>query len=59
MSRGCEVLWDAERADRVQHLIEDALGGPCPCTVALVCPLLSSRILPRPVMRKDAAAAHK
>ena len=37
---GCEVLWDAEDAKRVQELTELGTGKPCPCKVGKRCPFL-------------------
>ncbi len=39
--RGCEVLWDdIVQANRVQAIVEDATGQPCPCLQGRECPLL-------------------
>ena len=37
---GCEVLWDAEKAQRVHELMEQGTGKPCPGEVGKRCPLL-------------------
>jgi len=37
---GCEVLWDAEDAKRVQELTEQGTGKPCPCKRGKRCPIL-------------------
>ena len=37
---GCEVLWDAEDAERVQELMEQGTGKPCPCKRGKRCPIL-------------------
>ena len=37
---GCEVLWDAEDAKRVQELMEQGTGKPCPCKRGKPCPIL-------------------
>ena len=37
---GCEVLWDAEKAQRVQELMEQGTGRPCPCKTGKRCPIL-------------------
>lgn len=39
---GCEVLFDEEKAARVQELVETATGGPCPCKSGQGCPLIPS-----------------
>lgn len=42
--RGCELLYGAERADRMQAAFEMMEGGPCPCRLGQVCPLLPERL---------------
>lgn len=37
---GCEVLWDTEDAKRVQELMEQGTGKPCPCKRGKRCPIL-------------------
>lgn len=37
---GCEVLWDAEKAQRAHELIEQGTGRPCPGKVGERCPIL-------------------
>lgn len=49
---GCEVAFDAARAKRLQELIEDATGHPCPCRPGLSCPLLP----PEPVLKAPSRA---
>lgn len=36
----CEVIWAADKAQRARELIEDAIGGPCPCHQGEQCPML-------------------
>lgn len=36
----CEVIWAPEKAARARELIEDAIGGPCPCHEGRECPML-------------------
>lgn len=42
--RGCELLYGAERADRMQAAFEMMEGGPCPCRLGQVCPLLPEKL---------------
>lgn len=37
---GCEVLWDAKDAARVQELMEQGTGKPCLCKRGKRCPIL-------------------
>ena len=37
---GCEIMWGDDDAAKVQALVEESTGGPCPCKTGLVCPLL-------------------
>ena len=49
--RMCELLWDMERADQVQAVIESASGAPCPCMRGMHCPLVpvgKEIVLPKP-----------
>jgi hypothetical protein len=39
---GCEVAFTAAKAVRMQELIEDATGEPCPCKRGRECPILPS-----------------
>lgn len=43
--RGCEMIWDADDAARVQQLVEQASGGECPCLTGLTCPLMTPQTL--------------
>jgi hypothetical protein len=47
---GCEVLWDAEKAQRVQELMEQGTGKSCPCKAGERCPILPETlaVVPRP-----------
>ena len=48
--RMCEVIWNMEKADRVQKMVESASGLPCPCAQGLVCPLMPADVvLPPPL----------
>lgn len=40
--RGCEVVWDVETADRVEELVEESTGEPCPCRQGKTCPFVPS-----------------
>lgn len=42
--RGCEVIWDEQRADQMEAMVERAVGGPCPCRVGNACPLLPTDV---------------
>jgi len=46
---GCELLFDQERAEIVQLIVETATGHPCPCKRGHTCPLLTERDLALPV----------
>lgn len=48
--QGCEVLWDAAKAERVQQLIEMGTGALCPCRTGGRCPILPKTlaVVPRP-----------
>lgn len=37
---GCVTLFGPDRGAEVQLMVEAALGGPCPCKLGKVCPLL-------------------
>ena len=39
--RGCEMIWDAVDARRVQQLVQEATGEDCPCIKGDGCPLLT------------------
>lgn len=39
-ARGCEVVLSLQDADRLQRTVQEATGGPCPCTTGVACPLL-------------------
>ena len=41
---GCEVLWDAEKAQRVQDLMEQGTGKPCSCKTGKRCPILPKTV---------------
>ena len=41
---GCEVLWDAEDAKRVQELMEQGTGKPCSCKKGKRCPILPNTL---------------
>ena len=45
---GCELLFSAEKAEKVQALVEESTGRPCPCKAGEHCPLLPNdlRVLP-------------
>lgn len=43
-TRGCELLYGRTRADAMQTAFEFMEGGPCPCRMDLVCPLLPERL---------------
>jgi len=49
---GCEVLWDAEDAKRVQELMEQGTGKPCPCKVGKRCPILPKTLAIVPNLAK-------
>jgi len=36
----CELVLGEERGRRVHALVEESLGGPCPCLSAGACPLV-------------------
>lgn len=58
MLRGCEIMWDVDRADQAQRLIEESTGRPCPCVTGERCPLLPADVqLPPPVPPVPPAAA--
>lgn len=42
--RACEAVYDMRTSEKVQALIEEATGKPCPCTGGLPCPLLSMSV---------------
>jgi hypothetical protein len=42
--RACEAVFDMETSEKVQALIEEATGSPCPCIGGLPCPLVSERV---------------
>lgn len=42
--RACEAIYDMRTSLKVQALIEEATGSPCPCVGGLACPLLSARV---------------
>ncbi|NUP32912.1 MAG: hypothetical protein HOV66_07815 [Streptomycetaceae bacterium] len=45
-------MWDAETANRVQAMVEEATGRACPCFEGNRCPLLPV-CLPDMVARQD------
>jgi hypothetical protein len=53
---GCEVLFSAADAERVQQMIEDATGLPCACKRDLRCPLFGERVLEQPLPRARSGA---
>ena len=56
--RGCEVAWDIETADRIQGLVEEATGMPCPCKRGLPCLVVPREVvLPTPQVRAGEPAA--
>lgn len=40
MTYGCEILFDAETAERVKGEVRSHMGGECPCDRNEACPLL-------------------
>lgn len=42
--RLCEVIWDVEKSDRIQAMVESASGQACPCVRGLECPLIPTGI---------------
>lgn len=42
----CGRLFGNQRGAEIQQLVEDAVGGPCPCKMGRPCPLAGA--LPRP-----------
>lgn len=52
--RGCELLWDVETADRLQEMVEQATGRPCPCMEGLKCPIVSD---PASLLQRQIEAA--
>lgn len=42
--RACEAIYDMATSVKVQAMIEEATGLPCPCTSGQGCPLLSTRV---------------
>lgn len=47
--QGCEVLWDAVKAERVQQLIEMGTGALCPCKTGGRCPILPKTLVVVPL----------
>jgi hypothetical protein len=49
---GCELLFGEAKGARIRAMIEDAIGGPCPCVLGAECPLLGTLLespaVPRP-----------
>ena len=44
--RLCEALFaDVRDADRVQELVQEATGEPCPCSQGRECPLFGDRLV--------------
>jgi hypothetical protein len=53
---GCEVMWGDEKAVAIRALVEESIGGPCPCRRGLACPVLpKDLVLPDPVPRESVA----
>jgi hypothetical protein len=55
MTYGCEILFDAETAERVKREVRDRMGGECPCDRDEQCPLLPAGssglvVLPMPTV---------
>lgn len=42
--RGVEVVWGMQTADKVQRLMVEATGQPCPCDQGRRCPFLGPRV---------------
>lgn len=52
--RACEVLWDVDRADQMEALVESSTGQPCPCRAGGLCPFVPAAVvLPTPRPRGD------
>lgn len=55
---GCEVMWGDDKAGKIQRLIEESTGGPCPCKGGGRCPMLPVTVkLPMPRSREVATGA--